>query len=363
MNGPMAIDRAVELTVEPPSPDESHLGDDGLVVVKAVRGAARARLRREAAVLELLDHPGLVAPVSLDEQGDRTELRTVRAGPTTAADPALAPEVRRRALARGCRIVADLHRRGWAHGRPSAEHLVVGPRGAARWCSLGRAVALGSHPDAARRDREILTRAAWDLARQVGARRLLGQLARLGDRPDPDELAAALDPPRHRRRRVRPTLVAAVALMVVMAATTASSAPAPPGASPTPDRHAQRAPTVGADRTGADRIGAGTVDEVVVGADGRVRIDGRRWRVGGPGDRVVAHQPGCAGPSVLLLLRPSTGQVFGFHLDHPVQPGSVLTGQPVTALPGARRWRRAGPCGAPTVELADGTVTTLPPLP
>lgn len=113
------------------------------VVVKAGTGhPAVAALRREAAALDALRHPGVVELVDAEwvEAGTTptAQITTGLAGVHTfhSVPPTSAPS----AVIRAGQVLATLaafHGRGLVHGAPDPSHLVVAPTGGARWCSLG----------------------------------------------------------------------------------------------------------------------------------------------------------------------------------------------------------------------------------
>jgi len=111
----------------------------GPAVAKAGTGAAAVALRREARALAAMRHPGVVDLIDVGDDGSTVVVITRLAGVHTLhTTPATAPNV---AVTRAGQLLATLaaiHARGLAHGAVDASHVVVGPAGAARWCSLGR---------------------------------------------------------------------------------------------------------------------------------------------------------------------------------------------------------------------------------
>lgn len=313
------------LTLDPPT-GSAPVDADGVVSHRAT-GPQREMLRRQAGVLRLLAHHAVVRVVDLADAEGVTVLRTVRAGTTTAADPSLPIGRRRLALAAGARAIADLHRDGWAHGRPTADHLVVGPRGRVRWCSLARATPLPADPDAVIRDRAILLRTTTDAIGPAGDRQLRRRLRRLGDAPDPDELADALVG----RRRLDPRIAVAAMTATGLAMT----------------GMLLRADTVVADAATAADLRTGPSLTVV----------GIRHRVGRDGDVLAVADPGCTGDRTLWLLRPEDGRVFVFPVG--TAAGTSTAGRLVAEVDGAVGWAPAPRCRTPLVQRGDGTVEAV----
>ncbi len=109
----------------------------------AVRAAAVAQLRHEAAVLEVARHPGVVRLDGLVEvPGDahlRTQLVSGRSVADVAAGELSVEEVAGVAIAVAT-TVADLHDRGVVHGRlDDPAHVLLPPAGPPVLCGFGRA--------------------------------------------------------------------------------------------------------------------------------------------------------------------------------------------------------------------------------
>ena len=113
----------------------TELGPDGSPVVRHLleEGEGVESLRREAALLELAQGPGVVELVATGVEPDGDTWLTTRylAGGTltdllrAGGEPAATA-----ALARVARTLADLHERGVVHGRCTADHVVGGASGA-----------------------------------------------------------------------------------------------------------------------------------------------------------------------------------------------------------------------------------------
>jgi len=102
------------------------------------------RIITEAAVLERLQHPGVVELIGVEHQEDGSaELTTAYVGPNTLADLAergvLTVERLTRISAGAATTLADVHERGIVHGRLEPSHVLVGPGDRAVICSWGGA--------------------------------------------------------------------------------------------------------------------------------------------------------------------------------------------------------------------------------
>lgn len=114
---------------------EVGAGGKPVAVKRAHDDEGRARLRREAELLELARHPGVVELVDLDDQADVTTLATLwlGGGSLEAAEP---PPRRLAAMAAQlARTLADLHDRGIVHRRIAVDHVLLD--------GLGRVVLAG----------------------------------------------------------------------------------------------------------------------------------------------------------------------------------------------------------------------------
>ncbi len=313
------------------------------LVAKSAHGRTRALLRREAELLTALDDAPVTELVALREHDDRTDLVLVDAGRVHLADPSgLSPAALQTAITSAIAALDDLHEAGWSHGAICGEHVVTDDEGRVRLCSLGSARPIGDDPDAP----------AEDLAR------LRDLIDRLADHRDPDWSRAQVRQWRrrhaavasHGRPRMSPvtlgllggiaTVGAASLLLgghaVARATPTTSPAPTPSTASP------PVMPTI---------------------AGNQLRLDGRTYRAGRPGDVVALDDHDCTGRPRVLLLRPATGQVFGF--DAWPEPGRPAAARLVTLAPGARRLETTSRDGCSTARLVhgDGSSSEVPPPP
>ena len=110
------------------------------MIKEAVDPTARARLAREAAVLERARHPGVVELLRHTDDDDRAELVTRSAGPRTVEDLSDLPGDQVAAFGAAlAQTLADLHRAGISHGAVRAEHVVVSDLGQPVLCGLGGA--------------------------------------------------------------------------------------------------------------------------------------------------------------------------------------------------------------------------------
>jgi hypothetical protein len=380
------------------------------LVVKTATGGDRATLRREAEVLRAVGGVDVVQVVDMLDGDDRTEL-VLRdtGGPSLAAALATAPTSADALLllADACDVVVRLHARGWAHGRITADHVLLTRRGRMRLCSLGAATPVESAPATARADRAALLRMVDDWTRApagpgraagLGARLralvLARRTLRLPDDPDPRVLARILRrtargraPSPRSLLRVMP-LVAVVVLgaLVVGWLSDADTVPSPTasgddaaGASSTalattststtttssdvPSRAATALPTSStAPPTTEPPVtlpAATEANPTTYEVDGNtVTAEGRRFRVGEPGDVVVVSDWDCDGVPTAAVLRPSTGAVHVF--DEWASPGATATATEVDRVAGAVAiGPPAGRCGPPVVRTWSGATRPL----
>ena len=331
------------------------------MVAKSATGRRRSELRREAELLGHLADRSVIELTALRESDDRTDMVTDDAGAHTLADPpAMTPEELIESLATAAEAVADLHAAGWAHGAICAEHLIIDDAGSITLCSLGSAAmheadgaAIGEDllqlravidAGLARRDhdRPLVQRRRWRQLTHRARRRLEDRRPGSDRRPhsarDLAESLRSVDVS-HRRPAATPrtrqparltrtpaTLVAAAAFVGVSALmwTTASSPVGVASAQPSP-RRATAGPysqstttaaptTVTAPTTTSAPTPASAEhppEELAV-AGNEIRVGDVTYRAGADGDRLALADPDCTGTSRVLLLRPSTGQLFEF---------------------------------------------------
>jgi hypothetical protein len=347
-------------------------------------------LRREAAVLAVARHPGVVEVAS--EADGRLVLRWV--GGRTLAD--LQPPVERAAAlaASLAATVTDLHSLGVRHGRITPSRVVLDAGGRPVLCGFAGAALRGEDgPTTADDvagiglvlrslvgaeadlepipDSRFAPRRAWpgalrralltvadqatddDPARRPSARVLAASIADL--LPAPRPVAPS--------RRRFPTLVAIAAGAVVLGGIGVTSLDrGPTSRAATPVGEAIRAiecPSV--EEPAYDHDGDGCPSAVVVD-DGVVVVDGTRYGVGRPGDRLAVGDWDCDGAATVAAVRPATGEVFVF--DGWAAPTGDVVVPAAARVGGAARLQAddgdGDGCPALVVVDVDGVRTTVP---
>lgn len=364
------------------------------VVVKSATGRSRAMLRRESEALDRIEVRGLVRKVGVRDTEWATALVLRHAGHSTLAQAADLPaELVVRALLHACDVVASLHRGGWSHGAIQPDHVIVGPRGRVRLCSLGSARPISDGPGGVGRDLDgllaVIRHAGSELEQRSGRhqrndRRVGRMMGRICSGPAPSsavELGSALRAVHERGpapgRRAAVAISAAAVLLVgsgiallwplwpneptADAAGPAAAAPRP--IAPPPSSDDPSTPGAGVDG-GADAPATTTV--LAEPGTPVVRIDGVTYSVGSPGDIAVVGDWDCDGAREARLLRPGTGELFEF-AGLP-DAGDDVDGRVVAELEGAADLRVAQGSGgaAPTgcehtiAVLEDGTEVPVP---
>jgi len=350
------------------------------LVAKSATGRRRSELRREAELLDHLQHRHVIDLTVLRESDDRTDMITDDAGDHTLSDTAaLCPEFFFAALTATAEAVAELHEAGWSHGALCAEHVVVDDVGGVTLCSLGTASMHGAD-DTAATDDLLQLRAVIDAGlrhhdddwshaergrwrrlsrrarRRIDERRSCSNGETLTARALTESLrtvGAPSSPPTPAPRRVRSpvrltrtpatlvTAAAAVGVAALLWATTSSPAgvasaqpsPEPSGISQPPEPSEPTDPPQPTEPTQPGEPPQPGVEEVsVTGND--VRTGSVTFRAGTDGDRLAVVDPDCTGTARVMLLRPSTGEVFEFSewattgrparaRLHSVHPGAV----------------------------------------
>ena len=353
------------------------------------------RLRREAEVLAVARHPGVVELL-----GDRAAdpdvpaLITAWAGECTLARAGrLTIEESAGVIAALADTVADLHRMAIVHGRIDASHVVLSPTGMPVLCGFG-----DSGPAATINDRGVLLEESTDvhdlgaLLRDLvideggvepipeqpwwrgGLRPWTGygqrSLLTLADQATDDDpgrrptaarfadmirdavpdacLWRASDRNRDHdvddvTRRARPTtlalgLVGVMLIVLGLAAMRGSSGAAPPLAVAEPTI-VSPAPLLTPTTTG-----------------GTIVVGEHHYAIGEPDDVVVVGDWDCDGRATAAVLRPSTGNVFRFdgwattNVDISVTPSATVPG-----AVGLHAVRGADGCDRLVARLADGT--------
>lgn len=117
------------------------LRTDRLVARKSVAHGAEHGLRREVAVLRLLDGLAVCTPVDPNDDGSDGQIDLAYVGPRTLVElEALRPEELLVALAGIARTLQGAHERGVSHGRLTAEHVLLDEHGGpvlAGWSAAG----------------------------------------------------------------------------------------------------------------------------------------------------------------------------------------------------------------------------------
>ncbi|MGI9120711.1 MAG: hypothetical protein ACR2G7_11435, partial [Acidimicrobiales bacterium] len=130
------------------------MGRDRRVVVvkRAAPGPPAERLRREAGMLRLAVHPGVVEVVDDESDGDEASISTAFVGGGTLSDFAVGGDLRLgvRALATVATTLADLHDRGITHGRVTGDHVLMADVGQAVLCGLAEGSDTGARSDTGR---------------------------------------------------------------------------------------------------------------------------------------------------------------------------------------------------------------------
>ena len=336
------------------------------VVIKRSGRRPRADLRREATVLAALRSADVIELIEHVESDDADELRTVDAGRSSLADPWSGSSSQRSAtFASACTALANLHARGWFHGAVALDHVVVAGDGSVRWCSLGSAGRAETDSSGTDLDRVALMRAAQRVARTLPRSQLLRrQLARLGDRPDPRRLARLFRRWSSSRTRFagRPAgrgrsaarfgaapaaVVATAGALFVVVVVLALALPRPSSLSP---GDADEIPRPGIASSSRSPSPAPTFSRP------EVIVNGVRRSVGRPDDVPFVVDRDCDGREDLVVLRPSTGEVFDFPTDGAVPTETSSAGRRVIRVPGAQGFASQSGCGPPGVQRDDGSV-------
>lgn len=117
-----------------------HTGDRPAVIKEARSGPAVERIRHESVVLQAAQHPGVVTFIACHQDDDSIELRTRFCGSRTLASTAQLPVERIAGImAALATTVADLHELGLAHGRITADHVLISSTGRPVLCGFAEA--------------------------------------------------------------------------------------------------------------------------------------------------------------------------------------------------------------------------------
>jgi len=366
-------------------------GPDGRTVAckRSTSAGGEAAIRAEAARLAGLDHPGVVRFVALRDDPDGPRLVTGYVGPRTLATMGRVTAERAAVLVADlASTLADLHAAGEVHGDVRPEHVLVAgdrtvlcsvatdgaPTPADDVRGIGECLQALLEPDLDEEpipDRRPWRRTPWvgyrhralltladqatddEPGRRPAARALAdGILAAVGGRspaePDhpprdhpvrvlvqqvSDLVAVRLRPHPMREpaaRRGRPVVLLGgvgvlVATVGVVGLTTRAGPAAQVGAADTPTA------TTACPGTGPDLDGDGCPERVELGT-GWIAVDGRRYRVGRPGNDLAVGDWDGDGRSTVALLQRGTGQVWSFPTW---DPEAAVTAVPVGDYPGA----------------------------
>ncbi len=396
----------------PPSPESdgreiqerTAVEDERVVIIRsASTPAGAAALRREAEMLERAAHPGVIRFLDLRTGESTTELRLAAAGDNSLADSAP------RDLDAGLRLVAavaatvsDLHRAGVVHGSLTPDAIVLSARSGPVIGGFARADRVGApllapavdpaFPDGTARAEALDVFGLGDLIEHVvtsvqadrtsgsrrtrQARRRSLQLAADARHADLDQRPSADDIARELARLLReraplqaltelrvPAAAAAVAVLaagaaiavpVVIAsggaADSAIEAPQPRGEATPSEPRSSATPTLG-----SQPRGTGLPTETIFAA-------GRRYGSERPGDVMATADWDCSGVDNVVLLRPTTGEVFAFA---DIEPNAAATGTRHRAVSAGRvedALRFADPASPSCGELLLVTATGTAPL-
>ena len=352
-------------------------------------------LRAEAARLAALDHPGVVRFVELREEDDGPRLVTEYVGPRTLATIGrVTAERAALLLADAASTVADLHAGGIVHGDICPEHVLVagdttvlcspaeevdGLTPADDVHGLGRCLDALLEPDldeepipdhrpwrrspwVGYRHRALLTLAdqatADDPGRRPSARALADAVGNIAGGTEDRRTALTVaqevvDLVVIRLRRPRRRVLALGALGVVIAGVGAIGATSRPGRPPT---------TVAAARpaceAGIDLDGDGCPEAVELG-HGWVEVDGRRYRVGRPGNDLAVGDWDGDGTDTFALLQRGSGRLWQFRSW---DPDGAVTAEPAGDYPGAVELTSepAGGHDRLVLRRRDGSATEVP---
>jgi hypothetical protein len=303
-----------------------------LVAVKTADAAGADSLRSEARILELLDHPGLVQFVDVDDGDDSVVMRTAFAGADTwATRPVDDPVERAAGIAAIAATVADLHARGVTHGALRAEHVIRSDDDRPVLCGLSRT---RSDSDAAR-EADILALAELiaeppcaagpaSVALSTLATRMrsggcgAADVVDMANRIVADTVPQASGARRPTRRRL---LGAAVLVALLVSATIAVAGAGQRSERRLPSTPAASGPindsVVGPAASRAmppptTTVEPPSISDLQTGDGPRLDHAGRRYVVGREGDIVVVGDWNCDGDETPAVLRPATGEIAVF---------------------------------------------------
>jgi hypothetical protein len=359
-------------------------------------------LVREAAMLTVARHPGVVALLALMKGRDGLELITGWVGTRSLAEShLLAPADGARVVSAVAATVADLHRHGIVHGSIDPSHVLLDEEGRPLLCSFGNAA--------------LVATAAADGPRPSDDVAALGELliAVVGSPNDPElvptrrfarrqeqhlhrSILTIADHARAHDRAARPSAASFAAALADLAPTRRAPTPRADdgGLDAELDRLRATAATVRARRRRWPYItGAAAIALVAIGVVGVlsgvtpsraetrdpappppalvvttstmpapapiVEIDHERYQVGTPGDKATVARWRCDDRPRVVLLRPATGELFLF--DNAPEPGGDTAANPFTTVDHATSLAPVDPSDpCPTLVVLRGNRSAVP---
>lgn len=300
----------------------------------------RGDRRAEARWLTEAARPGVVELVSTSE--DPFTIITAHAGSRTLRTARLDPDTGLDLMIQLTQLLSDLHRDDFVHGKLTVDHVIIGPDGPALCSPDGTATTSDVDLAGIARCMQELAR-QWDEAEASSPwRSQWDALARrLDDATDPSASAVRTT---QALRRMR---------------TAAASRPTP---AIEPDRRVPRGLALAAAAVLIAVAGMALVPDRSPGAatGPRIVVDDGVYAVGSKGDDVTHLESPCDPNAPVVVLRPSTGEVWAFSS---IEDGARAA--PLAIVPGAtdlRSEQRAdrpcdvavarGPAGATNIDTA-----------
>lgn len=316
-------------------------GEEGPKIASKWAGspADLSNLRREAEMLALAQHPGVVEllDVSFSTTDGVIRLRHVDGTDLARVEEITALELAGVAAAIASTL-ADLHLMGVVHGAVTADHILIDTIGRPLLCGFGSAQPIEQaepSDDVAQLGETILTLASRAAGGQRETVRALATWASSPDRqgrPSAAELAAAYAdriPDSHllRRSRYRPadgplrrepvrrpsarSLIAVPALVAALLTGWMIFHRSPPKPAPAAATSDPTVPRPECDRSSSDPTDLACPFRFRF-SNGILEAGDRRWKIGSPGDRVAVAEWGCRGERSPVLLDSRSGRVWAF---------------------------------------------------
>ncbi|CAN5746321.1 hypothetical protein BH23ACT1_BH23ACT1_07900 [soil metagenome] len=343
--------------------------DEGRLAVtkRAAAGAGADRLRREARILEQAAHPGVVELLAAGDLDGGAVLHTAFVGGGTLAEQLGALEAAKGAMVAAAlaTTLADLHDRGIAHRRVTADHVLMAEADRVRLCGLADAAVISEAgacdtEAAAAADIEAVATLVREIAgspagADTAALRAVADRVLLADppaRPSMRTLAQALSAltpgagpstppvapggrilaarpsaasrrPRLSHGRTAMAVVVVPVLVIGAVLATKGSGPGPsapvvaaPPPAPGPTDTSTSTSTIEPPGTRVwptvPRSDPAARPAVVEVAGGVFASSGRRWQVAAPDDLVVIGDWDCDGLATPAVVRPGTGHVWTY---------------------------------------------------